>query len=165
MKLSRPLSKTFREKSREFSRIGCGKIDFRQQTKVNAIIGKIPKKQQLFSIYTLILNQRALVYKVCQALIYTFTCFKSFRCKRSVKQMNLRRGDDFYLDKGIKKLEKHLDISWLIRRAQTVKIIKNIFFDEDQQLLINFQKAAVITSSSNSSSNGDAEKNEDMWEG
>ena len=79
--------------------------------------------------------------------------------------MNLRRGDDFYLDKGIKKLEKHLDISWLIRRAQTVKIIKNIFFDEDQQLLINFQKAAVITSSSNSSSNGDAEKNEDMWEG
>ena len=91
------------------------------------------------------MNQKSFAYKSCQAFVYLFSCFDC-RSKQSVKQ---KMKSDFYLNKGMKKLEKHLDVSELIWRSQMGEVIGNILFDEDQQFLINFQKAQVLTSGSN----------------
>ena len=132
------------------SKIERGNIDFRRLVtkQREELIGVKPKKQQLFSIYHLIMNQKSFAYKSCQAFVYLFSCFEC-RSKQSVKQ---KMRSDFYLNKGIKKLEKHLDVSEMIWRSQMSEVVGSILFDEDQQFFINFQKAGVLTSGSNNES-------------
>ena len=94
------------------SMIERGDIHFRQevQKQRKKLISNRPKRQQLFSIYHLIINQRNFTYKACQSLVYILSC-ASCRSKRSIKA---KMRSDFLLDKGIEKLEKQLDVSHLI---------------------------------------------------
>ena len=120
----------------------------KQFKKKKRLISLKPKKQQLFAIYHLILNQRNFVYQSCKAFTYQLTCLDC-RSKRSIKR---RDRTDYQLDKGIEKLEQHLDVTKLIKRAQIVKVIENVLFNQDEKFLLNYQKCDVIDYDSSSSS-------------
>ena len=132
------------------SKIERGNLNYRLQISKQRkrLIGQKPSKQQLFSIYHLIMNQRNFTYKACQAFVYQFRCCLACRNRSSVKKIARK---DYYLNKGIEKLEKHLDVGSLIRRSQMSEVIKNVLFDEDQQFLIKYQKPEVIDSGSSTS--------------
>ena len=67
--------------------------------------------------------------------------------------MKEKMRSDYYLNKGIEKLEEHLDVTKIIRCEQNSKIFQNVLFDQDEQFLTNYQKAMVIDSCSSTASN------------
>ena len=67
--------------------------------------------------------------------------------------MKEKMRSDYYLNKGIEKLQKHLDVTKIIRCERNSKIFQNVLFDRDEQFLTNYQKAMVIDSSSSSAAN------------
>ena len=73
------------------------------------LINEKPKKQQLYWIYALILNQKRLVYTTCNALFYYL------RCYRCLKKSNLKKSKSgkkhYFLNQGIKMLSHDLDIT------------------------------------------------------
>ena len=81
-----------------------------------------PKRQQLFYIFHLILNQRRFSYNTCLAFRYYFKCF-ACRSKNSLKKKASAK-QDFYLDKGIEKLNKDLDIVHLIEMIKGYQVMK-----------------------------------------
>ena len=76
------------------------------------LISYKPRRQQLFYIFHMILNQRRLSYNTCLALCYYFRCF-ACRKERSLKRKSSSK-QDFYLDQGIRKLNRDLDINNLL---------------------------------------------------
>ena len=76
--------------------------EFRQKLdeKRGKMLSVPPKRNQLYFIFSLILNQRIIVYKTCDALKYYFSC-RQCRKQRSLKKY---KSKDFYLNQGIQKL-------------------------------------------------------------
>ena len=70
----------------------------------------------------MILNQRRLTYSTCKAFGYYFQCFacrknSSLKTKKAAKQ-------DFYLNKGIQKLSRDLDIVNLLEIVKGFHVMK-----------------------------------------
>jgi hypothetical protein len=75
------------------------------------ISGK-PSREQLSYIFHLIINQRRLTYNTFFAIGYYLRCFVC-RKTNNLKQIKSAR-TDFYLNKGIDKLNRDLDIVSLL---------------------------------------------------
>ena len=86
------------------------------------LISEKPKKQQLYWIFALILNQRRLVYDTCNLFSYYL------RCNNCRKQSSLKKSKsgriDYNLNQGIKKLDQDLDITKMIEVLQSAKILR-----------------------------------------
>lgn len=98
------------------------------------LISHRPKRQQLFYIFHLILNQRRFSYNTCYAIRYFFSCL-ACRGKRSLK--NLKRAkQDVFLDRGIEKLSRDLDIVNLLDMVKGYHVMKQVLFSEDDRFLL-----------------------------
>ena len=78
----------------------------------NTIIEGKPTCEQLSYIFHLIMNQRRLTYNTCFAIGYYLRCFVC-RKNNSLKQIKSAK-TDFYMNKGIEKLTRDLDIFSLL---------------------------------------------------
>ena len=116
-----------------------------------SLIPQAPKRQQLYYIYHLILNQRKFKYDAWQAFKYTFNCFKCCCIKKyvrgangynAIKDKSLQK--DIYLNKGTTELFKDLDIVNLLEMINDFSKMKQIFFDEDDKFLLKLQKSQII---------------------
>ena len=84
-------------------------------------------------------------YNTCKALLYYFRCFC---CRRS---SSLKRSEatktDFYLDKGIEKLERDLDIVKLLDIVKGYHVMKQVLFSQDDRFFLHLQRRDMIYSS------------------
>ena len=88
-------------------------VEFKKKVKEQRgkLISDKPKKQQLYWIYALILNQRRLVYTTCNLLTYYLRCNQ---CRKQNSLKNSQGRVDYYLNRGIMKLNQDLDITRMI---------------------------------------------------
>lgn len=54
---------------------------------------------------------------------------------------------DFYLNKGIGKLSRDLDISNLLEMVQVYRVMKQTLFSQDDRFFLRMQKRDLICSS------------------
>ena len=74
-----------------------------------------------------------------------------FLCCRSSKSVKRLSKPDFYLNQGIEKLSKDMDVVNWIRMVHNVDIMHSLLFTEIQQFLLKFQRRLVIDSNSSES--------------
>ena len=117
--------------------------DLRQHR--SKLISHRPKRQQLYYIYHMILNQRRLSYNTILAVWYYFRCFTCRKRTRAKKTKSSRK--DFYLDKGIEKLERDLDIVNLLDIVKGYHVMKQVLFSQDDRFLLQLQRRDMIYSS------------------
>lgn len=91
------------------------------------LIAARPNRQQLYYVFHSILNQRKLSYSKCQAICYNMRCF--FCLSESRLKKSKRSKSDFYLNRGIKKLTRDLDISKLLEMVQVFKVMKQTLYN------------------------------------
>ena len=109
------------------------------------LISDRPKRQQLYYIFHLILNQRKFSYNSCLAIAYYLRCFacrKSSSLKKSKAAKN-----DFYLDRGIEKLSRDLDIVNLLDIVKGFHVMKQVLFSQDDRFFLHLQRRDMIYSS------------------
>ena len=92
-------------------------------------ISKEPTADQLKWIYTLILNQKRLVYGAWDAFRYYIRCY-SCRKESSLKKIPTAR-KDYFLNKGIGKLEQDLDITNILSMLKGYRILQQVLFTID----------------------------------
>ena len=80
------------------------------------LISTWPKRQQLYYIFHLILNQRRFSYSTFLALSYFFRCYNCRNRKSLAKIKSAKQ--DVFLEKGINKLNKDLDIVNLLETVR-----------------------------------------------
>ena len=125
-------------------------VDFKQQVKEQRkkLLSEKPKKQQLYWIYALILNQRRLVYSTCNVLLYYLRCYNC-RKKSSLKK-NKSSKKEYFLNQGIKKLNQDLDIVSMLDLLNGAKVMRYLILTREDQFLLKNQRAKVIDSSEDS---------------
>ena len=94
------------------------------------------------------MNQRRLSYNLCLALAYYFRCF-ACRKTSSLKN-NTRSKTDFYLDRGIEKLSRDLDIVNLLDIVKGFHVMKQVLFNQDERFFLHLQRRDMIYSSESS---------------
>lgn len=104
-----------------------------------------PKRQSLYYIFHLILNQKKLTYNTCYALQYVFRCFicrktKSLRTLKGAKK-------DYELDLGIDMLARDLDVVSFLQLTKDYHLIKQVLFNQDDQFLTQLQHRDMICTS------------------
>ena len=102
------------------------------------LISRSPRRQQLYFIYHLILNQSRFVYSECQALAY-FLCCRACRSQSSLKNSKSHYKNanlDLQLKKGQEMLSRDLDIVNLLEMIKNYKLIKDVFFTQDDRFLL-----------------------------
>ena len=99
------------------------------ERQVNALMGRI-------------LNQSIFKYDYSNIPKYFFKCF----CLRKQEIVREKSKDDFYLDKGMKRLDRDMDVVEWVRMLHKVEIMNSILFTEFQQLLLQFQHKLVLDS-------------------
>ena len=109
------------------------------------LISYKPRRQQLYYIFHIILNQRRLSYNTCLALGYYFKCRKC-RKERSLKERSSSK-QDFYLNQGIKKLNRDLDIINLLEMIQIYRVMKMTVFSQDDRFFLRAQRRDMIYTS------------------
>ena len=96
----------------------------------SALLDKRPQKQHLWAIFHLVINQRQfLKYGMRHVLNYYCKCIclrktSSLGCKSSLKR-------DHYLNKGIDKLQKDLDVVKFLQLVRDFRVIKRVLFSQD----------------------------------
>jgi len=98
------------------------------------LISERPKRQQLFYIFHLILNQRQFSYNTFNAVRYYLACLHC-RKKSSIRSSSIAK-QDFYLNKGIDKLSKNLDIVNLIDMMKGYHVMKQVLFSQEDRFLL-----------------------------
>ena len=88
------------------------------------LISQQPRRQQLYYIFHMILNIRRFSYNTCLALKYLLCCYDC-RSRSSLKQ---NATQDYYLNKGIEKLNKDLDIVNLLTMIQGYRVLIQTMF-------------------------------------
>ena len=112
------------------------------------LISEKPKKQQLYCIFALILNQKRLVYTTCNALMYYLRCYK---CRKQGNLKTSRLGKmDYFLNKGIKKLSHDLDITNILDIIKGSRIMRYLVLNKDDHFLLKNQREYMIDSSDES---------------
>ena len=101
-----------------------------------------PKRNQLYFIFHLILNQRIIVYRTWDAIKFYFSC-RHCRKQRSLKKY---KSKDFYLNQGIQKLQTDLDIVNLLEIIKGFRIIQQVLFTKDDQFFLKHQRRDIIDS-------------------
>ena len=82
------------------------------------------------------------------ATLSTFkSCLRCFICRsqKSLRRIESAR-NDFYLNQGLKKLERDLDIVNLIDLIKGYRVMRKVLFNHDQRFLMKFQKQDVLDS-------------------
>ena len=100
------------------------------------LISQRPKRQQLFYLFHLILNQRKFSYHDCNALTYFLRCF-CLRKQSSLKKLASAK-QDVLLNKGTEKLERDLDIVELLDIIHGFRVMKKTLFTKDERYLMHF---------------------------
>ena len=122
-------------------------------TKQKNLISEQPKRQQIFYIFHMILNQRRLSYNICLALGYYFRCLV---CRRSQSlRQRASSKTDFYLDRGVEKLSRDLDIVNLLDMIRGFHVMKQVLFSQDERFLLHLQHRDMIQSSDSAPQNDD----------
>ena len=78
---------------------------------------------------------------------YFFTCL----CMRDQKTLRRVSKSDYYLNRGIEKLNRDMDIVDWVKKMHNVDIMSNILFTDLQQQLLKFNKTLVIDTESTDS--------------
>ena len=92
------------------------------------ISGK-PKRQQLYYIYHLIVNQTLFKYAIVGAIN---SCVRCFICRSQKSLRRIQSGrNDFYMNQGMKKLERDLDIVNLIDLIKGYRVMRKVLFNHD----------------------------------
>ena len=84
------------------------------------------------------------------------------RKKQSLKR-NQHRKADFYLDRGIKKLDRDLDVSQLLEMVQVYRVMKQTLFSQDDRFFLRMQRKDVICSSDTAVNNTDSKNPDKQW--
>ena len=100
------------------------------------LISVKPKRQHLYYIYHLIINQKKFNYGCAQLMRYYLKCLIC-RKKASLKKLGGDRSD-YYLHEGEKKLARDLDIVSLIRMVKSYNVLRKILFNHDQRIFLKF---------------------------
>ena len=98
------------------------------------LISVKPKRQHLYYIYHLIINQKKFNYGCAQLMRYYLKCLIC-RKKLSLKKLGGDRSD-YYLNKGEEKLSKDLDIVNLLRTVKSYRVMRKTLFDRDQRIFL-----------------------------
>ena len=113
------------------------------------MISEMPKKQQLYWIFALILNQKRLVYSTCNALMYYFRCYK---CRKQSTLKQSKSGKiDYFLNQGIKKLSHDLDIVNILDIIKGSRTMRYLVLNKDDHFLLKNQHKNVIDSDASES--------------
>ena len=124
--------------------------DLKQQRKT--LISHIPKRQQLYYIYHLILNQGQFTYSMCLTLAYYFRCFAcSCRKDSSKSKFKWRQNSGLkhmQLDKGKHKLNRDLDIINLLEMVKDYHLMRQVLFNQDDRFFLALQHRDMICESS-----------------
>lgn len=84
------------------------------------------------------------------------------RKKQSLKRTQHRKAD-FYLDRGIKKLDRDLDVSQLLEMVQVYRVMKQTLFSQDDRFFLRMQRKDVICSSDTAVNNTDSKNPDKQW--
>ena len=108
------------------------------------LISAKPKRQHLYYIYHLIVNQTMFRYATWSTLQSYLRCFVC-RSQKSLRKIKSAR-NDLYLGQGLRKLERDLDIVNLIDLIKGYRVMRKVLFNHDQRFLMKFQKQDVLNS-------------------
>ena len=96
-------------------------------------VSKKPKRQQLYYVYTMLMNRKTLEYTFTNALMYALWLVRSCRCCpfRTSKSMKLLKAPraDVYMNKAEARISQDLDIVKLIDKMHTVDDLKRNTFN------------------------------------
>ena len=109
---------------------------------------------QLNLVFRRILNQELFSYPSLKIPRYFLKCL----CLRNLKRLKSVSKSEFYLKKGVKKLQKDMDVVAIVRMLHNVDIMHSVLFDEFSQFLLKFQRRLVIDSELGSSSENDRQR-------
>ena len=91
----------------------------------------------------MILNQRRFSYSTLLAVRYYLGCLVC-RKKESLKKMGRTAKQDVYLDRGIEKLKRDLDIVNLLSLIKGYHVMKQVLFSPDERFLLKMQRRDLI---------------------
>ena len=119
------------------------------------LISERPKRQQLYYIFHMIINQRKFSYNTFNAIRY-FLCCRVCRNKSSLNKIKSGK-QDLYLDRGTDKLSRDLDIVNILDMVKGYHVMKQVLFSQDDRFLLKLQRRDMIHSSSTEDNDNDNE--------
>ena len=84
----------------------------------------------------MILNQRRLSYDICKVFAYYLKCF-ACRRRESLKSLSVASKTDFYVNRGMDKLSRDLDIVNMLDIIRGFHVMKQVLFSFNDRFLLH----------------------------
>ena len=106
------------------------------------LISHKPKRQQLYYIFHLILNQSRFTYNTCYALGYYLRCYNCRRLKTLKRIKGAKK--DVQLEKGGEMLSRDLDIVNLLEMIKYIHLMSSVLLSQDDRFFLQLQHRDMI---------------------
>ena len=102
-----------------------------------ALMDYKPSQEHIWAIFHLIMNQRRMTYKFCDLMNYYARCL-CCRSHSSLKRQHQSNKTDYYLNKGIRKLDSDLDVVKYLKLVQAYSVMKQVLFNQNERFFMKF---------------------------